>query len=307
MAAARHSRIGGALSGTRGLVRLVYRDPEHVAERLTLYAAESLGPQSREWAERVRAEEPDASRAQGSARLQLQSVRVARVDGAIAGTPFLVALVPGYVSYLWQEARMTLRIAALYGRDATTLHTAAEVLALRGVRPSVDEAERALLEVQARPLPPPPEGRRPLRTWYESIYRLLVFGGFLGPPDEDGPKRSWLRTALGTIIGTAIYITTWVVPVTFMLAMSWGCESHARDLGRRTHEFYATDGSEPSEVSIPPEQGQSLRTLARSAALALSVAVPLVFVAYVNHVRNEVGFNWLGALGALVAFSLVAA
>jgi hypothetical protein len=303
MATARHSRIGGALSGTRGLVRLVYRDPEHVAERLTLYAADALGPQSAEWAERVRSEQPDVPRAHIAARLEIQSAQIARVDGAIAGTPFLVALIPGYVSYLWQETRMVLRIAALYGRDARALRTAAEVLVLRGARPTVDEAEHALLEVQASPLPPPPKGRRPLRTWFDSIYRLLVFGGFLGPPDEDGPHRSRLRTALTWIVATAIYITTWVLPVTFMLAMSWACESHARELGQRTHAFYSDEG----EAGIPPDSERSLRRVVRGAALALSVAVPLVFVAYVNHVRNTVGFNWLGALGALVAVSLVAA
>ncbi len=47
--------------------------------------------------------------------------------------------------------------------------------------------------------------------------------------------------------------------------------------------------------------------LACVGALALSVAIPIGFVAYVDHVRNTVGVNWLGALGALVAVSLVAA
>ena len=37
------SRIGLVFSGSRELVRVVYRDPEHVAERLTLYASDSRG------------------------------------------------------------------------------------------------------------------------------------------------------------------------------------------------------------------------------------------------------------------------
>jgi len=37
------------------------------------------------------------------------------------------------------------------------------------------------------------------------------------------------------------------------------------------------------------------------------VAVPLAFIAYVDHLRKKVGFNWLGALGGLVALSLVIA
>ena len=38
------------LSGWRQLGRIAYRDPEHVAERLTLYGAGNLGEPSLEWA-----------------------------------------------------------------------------------------------------------------------------------------------------------------------------------------------------------------------------------------------------------------
>ena len=52
-----------------------------------------------------------------SSGLGTQSARIARLQGMVAGTPFYLALVPGYMNYLWQEARMNLRLAALYGRD----------------------------------------------------------------------------------------------------------------------------------------------------------------------------------------------
>src|SRR5436190_2238858 len=78
--------------------------------------------------------------------------------------------------------RMTMRVAALYGRDPTALRTAAEVLALRGIYPSVEAAHAGLLAVQAAKLPPKPEKRRPLRLWVQSVRRLLVFGGFISPP-----------------------------------------------------------------------------------------------------------------------------
>ena len=107
------SRIRRALSGSRELWRIVYRDPEHVAERLTLYTADRLGEPSREWAESALSARPDIHRAQIAEELRTDSAHLARIDGAIAGTPFFVALVPGYVSYLLQEMRMTLRTAAL--------------------------------------------------------------------------------------------------------------------------------------------------------------------------------------------------
>jgi hypothetical protein len=55
------------------------------------------------------------------------------------------------------------------------------------------------------------------------------------------------------------------------------------------------------------ERGHGARALARSISLFLSVAVPIAFVAYANHVRKSTGINWLTALGALVAVSLVIA
>ena len=45
----------------------------------------------------------------------------------------------------------------------------------------------------------------------------------------------------------------------------------------------------------------------RATLLFLSIAVPIGFVAYADHVHHTTGINWLGALGALVAVSLVLA
>jgi hypothetical protein len=128
-------RIRRTLSGWRQLARIAYRDPAHVAERLTLYGAQHLGESSLDWAHRVRDARPDVPQAVIAEELRAQSARVARIDGAITGTPFLIALVPGYLGYLWQEGRMVLRTAALWRHDPRELETSAVVLALRGVHP----------------------------------------------------------------------------------------------------------------------------------------------------------------------------
>ena len=122
-------RIRRAFSSSRELVRIAYRDPEHVSERLTLYTAGRLGDPSREWAQSALSSRPDSHPAEIAEELRTDSAHVARIDGAIAGTPFFIALVPGYLTYLVQEMRMTLRTAALYDRDPTDLHTSAEMLA----------------------------------------------------------------------------------------------------------------------------------------------------------------------------------
>jgi hypothetical protein len=306
-------RVGRALSGWRGLGRIAYRDPEHVAERLALYGARNLGEPSLEWARGVQETRPDVPRAVIAEELRTQTAKLARIDGAVSGTPFLIALAPGYLAYLRAEGRMVLRTAALYGRDPRELETTAEVLALRGVHPTVDVARAALEQVRDIPMPEKPDKRRSLRTWIRSVTLLLIFGGFVSAHSDvqNETAHPWLKASIGFLIGAAAWLTTWVLPVTLMVAMAWGCETHARQLGRRALLFYDGDAdSAQAAIAAAKERqdrGHGKREIVRATILVLSVAVPFGFVAYADHVRQSTGVNWLGALGALIALSLVIA
>ncbi len=307
-------RVRRMFAGSRELARIVYRDPEHVSERLTLYAVGRLADGSLEWARSVRSTRGDAPPAEIAEELRIQTAQVARIDGAISGTPFLIALVPGYLTYLYQEMRMTLRTAALYGRDPRELTTAGEMLALRGVHPNVEQAEAALMNVQNTAMPDRPTRRRSLRTWVHSAYLLLVFGGFMSPSTAEPLKRPVLdriRAVFSFLVAGVIWVMTWVVPFTFMIMMAWGCETHARQLGRRTLVFYDGEAaSVDAAIALAArrrDRGHDKRAVLRAIALFLSVAIPLGFIALVNHYRNTVGFNWLVALGSLVALSLAIA
>ncbi|HEY5143595.1 MAG TPA: hypothetical protein VII98_08845 [Solirubrobacteraceae bacterium] len=304
-------RFRHALSEGRRLAGIAYRDPQHVAERLTLYGSERLGDESVAWASRAREERPDVPLPVIAEELRIQTAQVARIDGAVAGTPFLIALVPGYLAYLWQEGVMERRIAALYGNDPRDLETSANILVLRGAQPTVDAAKDALLEVRDSPLPEKPTTRRPLRVWVRSIYTMLIFGGFLSAPSEEEDQgKPWrVKAVVGFLIGAGIWVITWVLPVSFMIAMAWGCESHARSLGHRTMTFYGGEGAieEAASATGDSGQGRTRRDVLRGALLALSIAVPIAFIAYADHVRQSTGINWLGALGALVAASMVIA
>ena len=167
------------------MVKVAWRDPEHICERLTLQAVHRLAEPSLQWAQEARATHADGDLREVVSGLGTQTARIARLQGMVAGTPFYLALVPGYMNYLWQEARMNLRLAALYGRDPGILQTAAELLSLRGVYPTVQDAEAGLLAVEGMGVPAKPEHRRPLRLWVDSGTRMLVFGGFIGPPSGE--------------------------------------------------------------------------------------------------------------------------
>ena len=307
------SRIRHTLAEGWRLAVVAYRDPEHVAERLALHSTRSLSEPSLEWARRVRDEREGVPRAVIAEQLRTDSAKVAAIDGAVAGTPFLIALVPGYLLYLRQEARMLLRTAALYGRDPRELETAAEVLALRGVHPTVDAARAALLPVRDTPLPEEPASRRPWRTWVRSIYVLLIFGGFLSAPSDKRKEGAhpWVKTAIGVLFGLTVWAVTWVFPLSFMIAMAWGCDSSAPQLGRRALIFYdKKPDSAQAAIAAAKQQrdaGQKKRQILRTTLLILSVAIPITFIAFANHERQSTGITPLTAVGGLVALSLVIA
>ena len=297
----------------RQMVRVAYRDPEHICERLTLQAVHRLAEPSLQWAQEARAAHPDGDLQETVDRLGTQTARIARLQGMVAGTPFYLALVPGYMNYLWQEARMNLRLAALYGRDPGILQTAAELLSLRGVYPTVQDAEAGLLAVEGMGMPAKPEHRRPLRVWIDAGSRMLVFGGFIGPPSGEPHHgwRVWMRDAAGVAAFAAFWAITWIFPVTFMIMMAWGCETHSRQLFQRTRAFYV---AEPAPAQAPTEPGRGWRTRVPSgrqaisaAGLALSIAIPAGFLAYAIHVHKKFGITWVTAVGLLVALSVVTA
>jgi hypothetical protein len=306
-------RLGAVLANSRELVRVVYGDPQHVCERLTLLGVQRLAEPSREWAREVRQARSEAPVAELADELRRQSAKIARIDGAVAGTPFYVALVPGYLNYLWQEMRMTLRLAALYGRDPRDLRTSAELLRLRGVHPTVDAAQASLIAVRDGVVPTRPDGRRPIALWVDSIRRLLVFGGFLSPPKGKRPGRfgARLRLVAGLVVGAAGWVITSILPLTLMILMAWGCDSHTRQLSRDAMALYSGEASgrkgARETVRGLRERSHGARALIAAAAVALSIAIPIAFIAYADRVRNTVGINGLSSLGVLVALSLVVA
>jgi hypothetical protein len=305
-------RVRRTLAEGRRLAGVAYRDPAHVAERLTLYGGERLSEESIAWAARVREERPDVPLGVIAEEVRTQTAQTARINGAVSGTPFLIALVPGYLAYLWQEGVMERRMAALYGRDPRELEISATILLLRGVHRTVEDAQTALVAVRDAPLPEKPTERRPLRVWVRSIYMLLIFGGFLSAPSDESEREGhWrMKAAVGLLVGAGIWAITWVLPVSFMIAMAWGCESHARSLGHRTMRFYGGEEALAEAAGGDggdEDGGRTRRDVLRGALLALSVIVPIGFIAYADHVRQSTGINWLGALGALVAASLVIA
>ena len=89
--ASRWWRVRAAGAVPRELIRIVYRDPEHVCERLTLFACDRLAEPTRTWIQGARAADPQVDPREIADGLGVQSARIARIEGAVAGTPFYLA------------------------------------------------------------------------------------------------------------------------------------------------------------------------------------------------------------------------
>jgi hypothetical protein len=173
-----------------------------------------------------------------------------------------------------------LRIAALYGHDPTDPHIAAELLALRGVYPSVPEAEAALERIGREQ---PPSGRLArTRSWVDMVKRILVLAAFTSAsnPDEKPGRR---RQATMFVIGGAIWAVTWIVPLTFMIVMAWSCDTSTRQLGAIALEFYSGEGVHDARglksMRTAPEPGSGRRAFVRWFLVVVATAIPLVLLA----------------------------
>ena len=293
------------------LLRLALYDPRHIPERLTIYSVDKQADTARSWAQRMHEAEPETPVAVLADAQRRRTVSTARIDGAVAGTPFFIALVPAYIAFLRQELRFHLRVAALYGHDPADPDVAADFLVLRGVHKDSEHALAELDVVRANPLPEHRE-RTPLKSWYQAVVTVLILAGFMQAPEENGAKQvTFAQKVLGAlrfIVAALIWVLTWVVPVTFMIVMSWACESDARRFGQRVLTRY---GDEDSTIAVAMARadrkagGNRAVSFARGALVVLSVALPLALVASVVLGHGPLGLDLPRAAGALAALALV--
>lgn len=292
---------------------MALRDPEHVPERLLLNVSGRLAASCAKWAEQVKAGADDVSEVAGKA--YWRTVYVARLNGAIAGTPFFIALVPAYLVFLEQEYRFFMMAAALAGKDPASLEVGADFLVLRGVYDSHSDALDSLRSVKESPMPEP-TGRRPLRYWYDSVMSILVYAGFLSPPEQGAETKHnlrWLLRLVGNgVFAGLIWIFTWVFPLSFMVLMSWTCEHDARSLGQKTLDHWKLEASSKKSRTERRaerrEQAWKTRAfnLIRGLIFIVTLAVPLALVGgSIMNQRWSFGWDLPETTGALAGLALV--
>ena len=115
--------------------------------------------------------------------------------------------------------------------------------------------------------------------------------------------------AVSFVVAGVIWVLTWVVPITFMIVMSWACESDARRFGQRVMTRYADDDADIAvAIARADRRAGSNRavTFARGAIVVLSVALPLALIAStVLAGSGPLGVQLPEAAAALLALALV--
>ncbi|CAB4862255.1 MAG: hypothetical protein F2799_01230 [Actinobacteria bacterium] len=271
-------------------MRSLRRDPGHLPELIVLHAQRSLARGAKEWAERAVGDESrSALRAGRAARA------AARMDGLASGTPFLIALVPGYVAALWEQARLALRLAAMSGRDPASMETAAELLVLRNVHPDATTALSALREAAAGERESLGKGvRGRASVLWELGRRILLFAAFLDAPEHE---RSVFFQVLSFIAAGLVWILTCIFPLTFMALMAWSCETATRRLDAAARDAWLPELPDPGRES-PAQFGR------RVAALALVTGLPVLILVHGVTTGNMLVTGVAGVSGLAMALML---
>ena len=115
--------------------------------------------------------------------------------------------------------------------------------------------------------------------------------------------------AVRFVVAGLIWALTWILPLTFMIVMSWACESDARRFGQRVTTHYGDEGEDIATAMASADRkagGNRALTVARGAMVVLSLAIPVAFIAAtVAGGKEPLGVNVPEAVGALIALALV--
>jgi hypothetical protein len=290
----------GRRAGLAALRRLVRAHPERLPEYMALFATHQQAPSVRKWAGRhpVAPSSPEHDRLLREMRHDL--LAFSRINGALSGTPFFIALVPAYVSVLREQARTALRIGALHGRDPGAPERPAEVLVFLDVYPNVPAAEASLERIRL----PSAEERSGLRqvggprAWIEVVTQVLILAGFIEPsPDKTKPRRA--TRALRTVLALGLWALTWIVPITFMLFMAYTCEGRTRKVFDRALRYYGDVEVDKDEWKRSSSQWRRERPV-RALLLGVTLLIPLGLAGYVAQTESS---GWIKALGGLAALT----
>ncbi|MDM4718348.1 EcsC family protein [Micromonospora sp. WMMA1363] len=207
-----------------GLWDRMREDPQYAPEHLALEAVRRLGPEAAQWAEQVRAQQPEVSAEVLAERAVRTFVNHARLSGAVSGAAGLPGAVIDVGVLAWTQARMVLHIAAAHGVDATHVDRATDLLVLQKVHKAAQSARLALGVAAGR----------------ERAGALFGHGG--QAPRGRAMVQLGVRLARMAGVRAAKRMFAKVIPGAAVILGTWANSSATKDLAARSRALYRQHG-----------------------------------------------------------------
>ena len=284
------------------VLRIIWADPQNMAEHLALWSLSRFGPRAEGALEKLRAQRADSGRDELEGLVIQRQTRVAMTEGAFVGGPFIVLIPIAFCAALLAQAQMVFELAAVSEHEPKDRMRAAELLVLIGAYDSTDVAAEALARVTRQA--GKREGKRlPRGTRWAMLKRMAYLVGVLGIGDD----RSRLRAALGwTGIGI-LFLVGLVLPLVWVPYMAYSTRRSTLRLGNRTREYYASIGA--GEAGVTVQRRSSVRIGGTAAILRTALLVVLPIVAALVALLSGFSFtggHWVTAGLLLLAVSALA-
>jgi hypothetical protein len=282
------------------VLRIIWADPQHMAEHLALWSLARFGPRADRAVEKLRG---SATSRDELERLVIQrQTRVAMTEGAFVGGPFIVLIPIAFCAALLAQAQMVFELAAVGGHEPKDRMRADELLVLIGAYESTDAAAAALATVTQQ------SGRRegkrlPRGTRWAMIKRMAYLVGVLGIAEE----RSRLRVALGwTGIGV-LFLVGLVLPLVWVPYMAYSTRRSTLRLGDRTRVYYAA--ADTGEAGLTVQRRSTVRVGGTAALVRTTFFVVVPILAALVALLSDfslTGGHWVTAGLLLLGVSALA-
>jgi hypothetical protein len=284
------------------VLRIMWADPQHMAEQLVVWSLAHFGPRAASVVENIRREHPDAERDELEELVVTHQARVAATEGAFVGGPFIVLIPVAFCAALLAQAQMVYELAAVSGRDPCDAMRAADLLVLLGAHDSIPEARAAIAAMKKDPRQ---EGEKlPAGARVGMIKRMAYLLGLLGP--DVGYSR--FRFIIGWVGIGMLLLVGFVLPLVWVPYLAYSTRRSTLRLAVRARRYYAA--GQVGEAGLIVRRGHSRASFGGTVALGrtfLLLVLPIgAAIIAVLTGTSPGGGRWLFAGLIFLAASFVA-
>jgi hypothetical protein len=265
-------RADDAVLEAPAVLRLIWADPQHMAEHIAMWSLARFGPRADASVEKLRAREPLPDREELERRVVERQTLVAMTEGAFVGGPFIVLVPFAFCASLLAQAQMVYELAAVAGRDPNDRMRAAELLVLLGAYPSTDAAAAVLADMPSHPRDR--EGKRlPAGTRIDTVRRMAYLLEILGTGDD---TRGRLRVALGWTGVGVLCLVGLVLPLVWVPYMAYSMRRSTLRMGVRAQAYFGGGSGEDAGVTVRQRPAVGLGGTVAFMRTTVFVALPLL-------------------------------